>query len=65
MVKVDWAAMTVKVVWTVCDTWTRRDVAGFLDEIEAIHYARGENAANPVPRYQVGKSFSVNGKEAV
>jgi hypothetical protein len=57
--------VVVKIVWTVCDTWKRRNVANFLEEPDAIAFARGENLANPVPRFDVSRSLSVNGKEAV
>jgi hypothetical protein len=55
----------VKVVWTVCDTWERVDVAGFVVHGDAVAYARSGNAHSPVPRYQVERSLSVNGKQAV
>ncbi len=62
----------VKVVWTVSDTWQRQeipgekaDVAGFVLESDAIVFAGNLNAWSPVPRYQVERSLSVNGGEAV
>ena len=36
-------------VWTVCDTWERKDVVGFARESDAIAVARSLNEGSEVP----------------
>lgn len=54
----------VRIVWAVADTWTDRNVetlALFSREGDAIAFAREQNAATMVPRYQVERRHVVNG----